>query len=93
MSAHVLLNLLNPLEKSIRCIHLYHKKYAKKKQQQKKQKKKKKKKTKQKKKKKKKKQQQKTKQTFIKQIAGQLIQDTNLISILMYHMLLHKAQT
>ena len=31
--------------------------------------------------------------TFIKQIAGQLIQDTNLITILMYHMLLHKAQT
>ena len=30
---------------------------------------------------------------IIKQIAGQLIQETNLISILMHHMLLHKAQT
>ena len=62
MSADVLLNLLNSLEKRIRCIYmyLYHKKYAKK--------------------------------SFIKQIAGQLIHDTNLISILMYHMLLHKAQ-
>ena len=31
--------------------------------------------------------------SFITQIVGQLIQDTNLISISMYHMLLHKAQT
>ena len=35
----------------------------------------------------------KEKKSFIKQIACQLIQDTNLISVLMYHMLLHKAQT
>ena len=26
MSEHVLLNLLNPLEKRIRCLYLYHKK-------------------------------------------------------------------
>ena len=64
MSAHVLLNLLTPLEKRIRCIYLYQKKkYVKEK-----------------------------KKSFIKQIAAQLIQDTNLISILMYHML-HNAQT
>ena len=62
MSAHVLLNLLNPLEKRIRCIYLYHKTICK-------------------------------KNPFTKQIAGQLIQDTNLISILMFQMLLHKAQT
>ena len=31
MSAHVLLNLLNPLEERIRCILLYHKKICKKK--------------------------------------------------------------
>ena len=49
MSAHVLLNLLNLLEKRIRCIYLYHNKVCKKKQ--------------------------KKKKHFIKQIAGQLIQD------------------
>ena len=30
MNARVLLNLLNPLEKRIRCIYLYHKEYVKK---------------------------------------------------------------
>ena len=60
MSAHVLLNLLNSLEKKIRYIYLYHKKYIK---------------------------------YFIKQIADKIKQDTNLISLLMYHMMLQKAQT
>ena len=35
MSAHVLLNLLNPLEKRIRCIYLYHNKVCKKKKKKK----------------------------------------------------------
>ena len=65
MSARVLLNLLNLLEKKIRCIYLYQKICKKKKI---------------------------NKNSFIKQIAGRLIQDTNLISILMYHMLLHNMK-
>ena len=62
MSAHLLLSFLNPLEKRIRCIYLYHKTCKKKKKKK------------------------KEKKSFIKQIAGQLIHDTNLINILMYHM-------
>ena len=62
ISAHVLLNLSNPLEKRIRYIYIcIIKKICK-----------------------------KNYIYFIKHIAGQLIQDTNLISILMYHMLLLK---
>ena len=38
MGAHVLLNLLNPLEKRIRCLYLYHKKICKKKKKKKKKK-------------------------------------------------------
>ena len=61
MSAHALLNLLNLLEKRIRCIYIYIYIYI---------------------------------YSFVKQIAGLLIiKDTNLISIFMFRMPLHKAQT